>query len=60
MKYKVTFEHTQKFSYDAFIEAENEKEAKKICKEDPYLFVDDMEGELIEGIELKIISVERV
>lgn len=59
-KFKVTFVHTQKISYDAFIEANNEEEAENICINDPYYFVEDLAGEIIEGLEFNIISIEKM
>jgi hypothetical protein len=59
-KYKIVFEHTEKTEYIAFVEAQNTKEANEIVNADPFLYVQNKDGESCEGTDFKIISTTEV
>lgn len=59
-KFRINFEHSEKKVYEAIVEAENEKEAEELLKKDPFNYVEDQEGNLIEGMDFKICETVKI
>ncbi|GIM51997.1 hypothetical protein CAPN004_10270 [Capnocytophaga cynodegmi] len=59
-KFKITFEHSERRKFEAYIEAESQEEAEEIFEEAPFDYVEDEEGDIIEGFDLKVLKTEEI
>lgn len=55
--FKITFRHTEVKEFEAFVKASTEEEALEILEESLYDYVEDQEGNLIEGKDFEVIDV---
>lgn len=61
-KFRVEFKHTVEESYVAYVEAENEKEAKELVNENPFDFVSEEDEEPfdVQDISSEIVDITQV
>lgn len=58
MKYEIKFKHLVEIEYIAYVEADSKQEAEKKFDEDPFGYVDDLDGGNEQGLEIEIESIE--